>query len=66
MKVALEYLYHFCCDACGAWWSQADIEPQIGDRFYCPRCNHSNTIESIDTFRDAVRNSCLKVVPDRR
>ena len=65
MKVALEYLYHFRCDSCRAWWSQADIEPKAGDQFYCPRCGTLNTVETIQTFRDSARNSCLKVVPDQ-
>ena len=66
MKVALEYLYHFRCDRCRAWWSQADIDPQPGDKFHCPRCGELNTVDVIQTFRDSVRNSCLKVVPDKQ
>ena len=65
MKVALEYLYHFRCDSCRAWWSQADIEPKAGDQFYCPHCGALNTVEAIQTFRDSARSSCLKVVPDQ-
>ncbi|MEM8715979.1 MAG: hypothetical protein AAF268_03325 [Cyanobacteria bacterium P01_A01_bin.3] len=65
MKVALEYLYHFRCDRCRAWWSQADIDPKPGDQFRCPRCGELNTVDVIQTFRDSARNSCLKVVPDK-
>ena len=65
MKVALEYLYHFRCDRCNAWWSQADIEPKEGDRFYCPRCGELNIVETIQTFKNSVRSSCLKVAADR-
>lgn len=64
MNVALEYLYHFCCDACGRWWSHADLEPQIGDQLYCPHCGHLNRVERIDTFRTAARGSCLQRIPD--
>ncbi|MFS8881733.1 hypothetical protein [Synechococcus sp. H55.11] len=64
MRVALEFLYHFCCDRCRRWWSQADVEPQPGDRLYCPYCGFQNCIEGIDTFRDAARGSCLNRPPD--
>lgn len=64
MKISLEYLYHFRCDACGRWWSQADIEPQIGERLFCPACGHANWVEAIQTFRQAARNSCLEQSPD--
>jgi hypothetical protein len=65
MKVSLEYLYHFRCELCGHWWSQADIEPQTGDRYFCPHCGHCNTVEAIETFRNAARGSCLQKVADR-
>ncbi|MFS8872015.1 hypothetical protein NW870_03085 [Synechococcus sp. R50.1] len=64
MRVALEFLYHFCCDRCRRWWSQADVEPQPGDRLYCPYCGHQNCVERIDTFRNAARGSCLTRPPD--
>jgi hypothetical protein len=66
MRVALEFLYHFCCDRCLRWWSQADVDPQPGDQLYCPYCGFQNCIEHIDTFRDAVRGSCLTRPPDSR
>ncbi len=65
MKVSLEYLYHFRCDCCGRWWSQADIEPQIGEILYCPACGQANQVEQIQTFRDAAHNSCLERIPDK-
>ncbi|MGF1576953.1 MAG: hypothetical protein ACFCU9_13645 [Cyanophyceae cyanobacterium] len=65
MKVSLEYLYHFQCDRCSRWWSQADLEPQPGDQLFCPQCGHLNIVERIDTFRTAARGSCLKRIPDR-
>ncbi|MEE3717451.1 hypothetical protein V2H45_11875 [Tumidithrix elongata RA019] len=68
MKVSLEFLYHFRCDRCTQWWSRADIEPQLGEIVYCPYCGHENTVEGIQTFRDAARNatksSCLDRKPD--
>ncbi len=66
MRVALEFLYHFCCDRCQRWWSQADVDPQLGDQLYCPYCGVQNFVERIDTFRDAVRGSCLTRCPDTR
>ncbi|PIK97101.1 hypothetical protein [Synechococcus sp. 63AY4M1] len=56
MRVALQFLYHFCCDRCRRWWR--------GDRLYCPYCGYHNCVERIDTFRDAARGSCLIRPPD--
>ncbi|MBD2104771.1 hypothetical protein [Leptolyngbya sp. FACHB-261] len=64
MKVSLEYLYHFCCDYCGSWWSRADIEPVSGEQVHCPRCGKLNTVDAIQTFRNAARGSCLQKAPD--
>ncbi|MEN9226348.1 MAG: hypothetical protein Q6L60_06580 [Thermostichus sp. HHBFW_bins_43] len=64
MRVALEFLYHFCCDRCQRWWSQADVDPRPGEQLYCPYCGFQNVIERIDTFRDAARGSCLTRSPD--
>ncbi|MEN9232264.1 MAG: hypothetical protein Q6L68_15310 [Thermostichus sp. DG02_5_bins_236] len=64
MRVALEFLYHFCCDHCQRWWSQADVDPQPGDQLYCPYCGFQNRIERIDTFRNALQGSCLTRLPD--
>ena len=65
MKVSLEFLYHFHCDRCRKWWSRADIEPQIGEKVYCPYCGHINTVEAVQTFRNAARGgSCLSQRPD--
>ncbi|AFY69524.1 hypothetical protein Pse7367_1229 [Thalassoporum mexicanum PCC 7367] len=64
MKVSLEFLYHFRCDRCDNWWSRADIEPKPGDRVYCPQCGSVNTVEEIQTFRNAARSACLHTPPD--
>lgn len=40
------------------------VEPQPGDRLYCPYCGYHNCVERIDTFRDAARGSCLTRPPD--
>ncbi len=64
MKVSLEYLYHFQCDHCYQWWSQADVEPKIGQSLYCPSCGQLNLIESIETFKTEARGSCLTKIPD--
>jgi len=67
MKVSLEFLYHFHCDRCHKWWSRADIEPQIGEQVYCPYCGHINTVEAVQTFRNAARGgSCLSQRPDNQ
>ncbi len=64
MKVSLEYLYHFRCDRCSQWWTIADIEPQIGKDMTCPHCNYLNIVESIQTFREAAKSTCLDIPPD--
>ncbi|MDX2273467.1 MAG: hypothetical protein NW237_16155 [Cyanobacteriota bacterium] len=64
MKISLEYLYHCHCQACGRWWSHADIAPHIGDLLYCPFCGFCNHVESIETFRQAAQSPCLSKTPD--
>ncbi|NJK62746.1 MAG: hypothetical protein HC921_08735 [Synechococcaceae cyanobacterium SM2_3_1] len=64
MRVSLEFLYHFQCEVCQRWWSQADIEPHVGEHYYCPYCGHRNQVEGIETFRTAARGSCLHQIPD--
>ena len=62
MRVALEFLYHFCCDRCRRWWSPsqgiASIAPTVAITIAW-----SASIP-IDTFRDAARGSCLTRPPD--
>lgn len=64
MRVSLEFLYHFCCDRCSRWFSRADIEPQIGEKLYCPSCGHLNKVEIVQTFTQSAKSSCLQVTPD--
>ncbi|AFY74012.1 hypothetical protein Syn7502_01983 [Synechococcus sp. PCC 7502] len=64
MKVSLEFLYHFRCDRCDQWWSIADIKPQVGSEMSCPHCGHLNLVESIQTFLEAAKSSCLDKLPD--
>lgn len=64
MKVSLEFLYHFRCDRCNQWWSIADIEPKIGNSIHCPHCGYLNTVELIQTFREAAKSTCLEIPPD--
>jgi DNA-directed RNA polymerase subunit RPC12/RpoP len=64
MQVSLEFLYHFRCDRCSQWWTIADIEPQIGSQIHCPHCGNSNTVENIQTFREAAKSTCLDIPPD--
>ena len=59
MKVALEFLYHCCCDFCEKWWSIADITPIIGEKMFCPHCGARNPVEQVNAAGEA------KEAPDR-
>ncbi len=44
VKVSLELLYHYQCDACQKWWSVADITPQPGETVWCPHCRNQDVV----------------------
>lgn len=53
-KCYIEKLYHFHCQNCGAWWTQADAKIELNQKVYCPRCMTSQTIEEFEVGEDKI------------
>lgn len=61
MKISLELLYHYQCDACQKWWSVSDIPPVPGKRVQCIHCGHEDIVPR---RRDVLLGSDFQSVPD--
>jgi len=49
MKLTIELFNHFDCENCKYWWSMRSVQFELGQKIFCPWCNHENTITEIVT-----------------